>query len=574
MSKATLIRPVASPAQPAGPTVPAEAPERALLRTARAGNRALRTWALFVGAAAGLAELALPATVGAAVAAIQRDVPAMTALLPVVAALAVMSVLAAFRTWAMDVLSAREIAVVRTTVLTHISRLPAPALENAGQGELVGRFDSDVDAVEHLLSRARLQWGLAGMTASLTFGLMVVVNPWLVLTVLGCLLVSGALVAVTLMPVRSVAGRGLAAKAALVTDLSDFLRHPRTIKVYGLESRYLGRFQTHIAQTRGAEQRIGRAQATVDGIVRLASYGSILIVVGIGAAMVASGATTWPELSAFVVALTVMAAPLAQIARLAQDRQRARAAAGRLREVLVLAPEAQRTVSATTIGPPLSATADRVTFDGVGVRLADRWVVRDVSFTAAAGEVLCLRGPSGSGKSTLLSLIPRMIAASAGTVSVRGRSVEEWSLTKLRRQISFVEQDSPFLGRTLRECLAPDSASVPDQRVHDVLGHLGVSHLAEGPGGLDTPLNRHGTSVSGGERQRLAIARAIISGRPICLLDEPTAHLDAANERVILAAVGHLMAGQIVIVASHSTAVASLANAVIDLAGSREDPVP
>ncbi len=181
-----------------------------------------------------------------------------------------------------------------------------------------------------------------------------------------------------------------------------------------------------------------------------------------------------------------------------------------------------------------------------------REVLHDIDLQVEPGDRVALVGPTGAGKSTLVSLIPRYYDASAGRVTIDGHDVREFTLASLREQISFVFQEPILFSSSVAENIAygrPDAtrddivAAAEQAGIHDVISRL--------PEGYDTALGERGGTLSGGERQCVAIARAIIKDAPIVILDEPTTGLDSEAAALVVRALNRLMEGRTVITISH-----------------------
>ncbi len=208
-------------------------------------------------------------------------------------------------------------------------------------------------------------------------------------------------------------------------------------------------------------------------------------------------------------------------------------------------------------------------------------MLRGVSFAVPRGARVALVGPSGAGKSTILGLIERFYDPDSGTVALHGADVRALDRGELRRQMGYVEQDAPVLAGTLRENLllaAPDASDAACERVlravnlGGLLERRGASPRGDGAGllsALDMPVGENGVMLSGGEKQRLAIARALLTAPPILLLDESTASLDGVNERLMREALDAVSTGRTLVVIAHrlSTVVDSDKIVVLDEGG-------
>ncbi|AZU03591.1 ABC transporter-related [Glycocaulis alkaliphilus] len=211
-----------------------------------------------------------------------------------------------------------------------------------------------------------------------------------------------------------------------------------------------------------------------------------------------------------------------------------------------------------------------VTFDAVSFGYGERDVLRDVSFTAKAGEVTALVGPSGSGKTTIASLIPRFWDVRTGRVTIGGIDVRDISLDQLMDTVAFVFQDTFLFSDTIAANIRFGNPGATDEeveaaakaaRAHDFIMAL--------PQGYDTPLGERGGSLSGGERQRIAIARTILKNAPVIVLDEATAFADPDNEAAIQEAIGALTAGRTLIVVAHRLHTIADADSILVIDGGR-----
>jgi ABC-type multidrug transport system fused ATPase/permease subunit len=205
---------------------------------------------------------------------------------------------------------------------------------------------------------------------------------------------------------------------------------------------------------------------------------------------------------------------------------------------------------------------DRVEF-GYG---KDAPVLRGVSFTIPKGQMVGIVGPTGSGKSTVVSLIPRFYDTTAGTVTIDGTDIRDYTIAGLRQHIGFVLQDTILFRGTIAENIAYGK---PDATRDDVVRAAELANAREFieqmPKGFDTMVGDRGLTLSGGQRQRIGIARAIIRDTPILILDEPTAALDTESEGRVVEALERLMKGRTVIMIAHRLSTIRDANQIIVL---------
>jgi len=199
-----------------------------------------------------------------------------------------------------------------------------------------------------------------------------------------------------------------------------------------------------------------------------------------------------------------------------------------------------------------------------------RPVLHDVSLEARPGEIIAIVGPTGSGKSTLVSLIPRFFDPWSGRVEYDGVDIRDVRLSDLRAHISIVLQEPILLPLTIAENIAygrPEASKTEVIAAAEAANaDIFIRHL---PHGYDTIIGERGATLSGGERQRLAIARALLKDAPVLILDEPTSALDAQTEKLLLAALEHLMSGRTTFVVAHRLSTVRWADRIIVLNGGR-----
>ena len=254
----------------------------------------------------------------------------------------------------------------------------------------------------------------------------------------------------------------------------------------------------------------------------------------------------------FVLALAPeFYAPMRRLAAAYHDKQCAETAA----DTLMPLAEHRRTVPVPAAAP-LGLRDVTIHYPG-----SDVPAVSGLSFSVEAGETVALLGPSGSGKTSVLHLLLGLAPLSAGTVEAGGVP-----LTSLAGQASWVGQHPLLIAATIRENLLLACPQADELAIRRVVAAAGLGPmLASRPGGLDSPLDTRGSGLSGGERRRLALARALLNPAPFLLLDEPTAHLDAHAETALIATIASAARGRTTLIATHSPALAAIATRIIHL---------
>jgi ABC-type multidrug transport system fused ATPase/permease subunit len=199
-----------------------------------------------------------------------------------------------------------------------------------------------------------------------------------------------------------------------------------------------------------------------------------------------------------------------------------------------------------------------------------RPVLHDVSLEARPGQLVALVGATGSGKSTLVSLLPRFYDPWGGAVLIDGRDVREFTLASLRANVAVVLQDSLIFRTTVLENIAYGRPDAPRQEIIAAAEAAGVSTIAARlEDGYDTIVSERGASLSGGEKQCIGIARALLKDAPIVVLDEPTSAMDAHTERIVLAGLERLLDGRTAFIIAHRLSTVMKADLVAVLDGGR-----
>ncbi len=262
----------------------------------------------------------------------------------------------------------------------------------------------------------------------------------------------------------------------------------------------------------------------------------------------------------FVLALAPeFYAPMRRLAAAYHDRQAAETAAERLAAV------EQASVASATVVPTWPEALPSIRFDSVSVRYdgQDRAAVSDVSFEVRAGTIVALVGPSGSGKSSLLHLLLGLAPLSGGRVSIGDHDLAE--IGSIAPIAAWAGQSPLILPGTIGSNIALADPTASAERIAEVARIAGLSPMLLARGGLGATIDARGGGISGGERRRIALARALLKPAPVMLLDEPTAHLDADAEARLIEVIAHACAGRTTIIATHSARLAAIADVVVDL---------
>jgi ATP-binding cassette subfamily B protein/subfamily B ATP-binding cassette protein MsbA len=291
------------------------------------------------------------------------------------------------------------------------------------------------------------------------------------------------------------------------------------------------------------------------------------LVVWVGARHVLSGILTVGEMVVFTSYLASLYGPINSILQAYGLIQGAKAGVQRVFEIL----EVERDLKEGPRVFPVAGARGEVAFNEVSFQyLPDQPVLKQIDLRVRPGEKVAIVGPTGAGKSTLVSLLPRFYDPQAGRVTIDGVDVRELQLKSLRRQIAMVLQPPLVFPFTMRENIAYGR---PEATLEEVVSaaRLACIHdfIVQLPQGYDTVVGEQGATLSEGEKQRLTIARAILRGAPILILDEPTSSVDAETEALIMAGLERLMAGRTTFIIAHRLSTVRRADLIVVLRAGR-----
>ena len=303
--------------------------------------------------------------------------------------------------------------------------------------------------------------------------------------------------------------------------------------------------------------RVNAVYGTGSEVIGIASQALLL---WIGGRMVLAGTLSIGELAAFALYLAAFFAPIQQLVQLYNTYQQGQAAVVKLRDLFAETPSVSEREDAAEL-PPIRG---EIQFEGVDFGYeAESPVLRDVDLRIAPGETFALVGPTGAGKSTLAKLVTRFYDPLRGRVRIDGHDLRDVTLASLRGQLGVVPQEPFLFGGSIRDNVAFARPGASDAELLEACRAVGIEELIERlPQGLDTPCHERGVSLSSGERQLLALARAFLARPRVLVLDEATSSLDLKSESRIEHALDGLLEGRTAILIAHRLATAMRADRI------------
>jgi ATP-binding cassette, subfamily B, bacterial len=472
-------------------------------------------------------------------------------------------------TWAGE----RFLLDLRATFFSHVQRLSFDTLDRRRLGDLIARLGGDVQAIESFVLGG-LGEAISAIARIAFFGGALFLLDWQL-----------ALYALALAPpfylttryfarlARHAAREKRRRSGALSAVAEESLANTALVQSMGRAEHERQRMLREGEGVVDAELAAARVSGAFSGLVALVEVAGVLAVVAFGTWAVQDGRLTIGGLLAFLAYLTQLLRPVGDLTQLAASLLAASAGGERVLELLDRRPLVRERPGAVT----LERVRGRVELDAVtfGYPDATEPVLRELSLRVAAGEVVALTGPSGCGKSTLARLLLRFADPQAGHVRLDGYDVRALALASLRDNVAALLQETLLFDASVRGNIAfgrPDATDAEIEAAARTAGaHTFISALPEG---YDTRVGQRGRRLSGGQRRRVEIARTLVRGAPVVVLDEPTAGLDEESAERLVAPLRELLRGRSALLITHDAQLLRCANRVVRLENGRVADVP
>ena len=459
---------------------------------------------------------------------------------------------------------------LRREVFSHVVRQPIAFFTRAQTGALVSRVNNDVIGAQQAFTTVLSS--VVGNLVSLVLILGAMIALSWKLTV-GALL----LVPLFLLPARWM-GRRLAALSHEQMNLNAEMGTRMTerfnvggallVKLFGNLEREDSEYAARAARVRDIGIKIAMNRTILFVALTLIASLATAMVYGFGGLMAIDGSLTVGTLIALAALLARLYGPLTTLSTVRVDIMTALVSFSRVFEILDLVPAIREAPHAQALAPgAVKVDVEHVGFSYPGAeevsltslevgtagdRRRGTSVLTDISFHAAPGEVVALVGPSGGGKTTITNLLARLYDPTSGQIRLQGIDLRDATLDSLSQSVGVVTQDSHLFHDTIRANLLYARAGATEQELRSALASAQILHLIDSlPQGLDTVVGDRGYRLSGGEKQRIAIARLLLKAPGLLVLDEATAHLDSESELAVQQALDSALAGRTAIIIAH-----------------------
>ncbi len=449
---------------------------------------------------------------------------------------------------------------LRTALFSHLQGLSLDFYAERRVGDVVSRLSSDVTQMRTMLTNNLTSLLSQVITLVGSVAIVFSMNARLTLFIL-------ALVPV-LIVVAIVFGRRVQKASTEVQDqlaastvvAEEGLQAIRVVKSFGRESYESGRYHQAMDKTFRASLKIAVYNAIFMAVMSFLGFASIAAIMWYGGREVIAGRLTLAAIAGFLIYGISIAASLGGLSGLYGQLRSAIGGVQRVFEIL----DTQATIKDAPDAIAVQEVSGEIRLDQVSFQYeAEAPVLRDISLTVQAGEILALVGPSGAGKSTLFNLIPRFYDPTQGKIFLDGADLTTLSQQSLREQIGIVPQETILFGGTIRENILYGRLDASEEELIEAAKAANAHQfILDLPNQYESLVGERGMNLSGGQRQRIAIARAILKNPRILLLDEATSSLDNESEELVQEALNRLMQGRTTLIIAHRLSTIKVAHRI------------
>ena len=457
----------------------------------------------------------------------------------------------------------RVLTEVRNDLFEHIHCLSLSFHSRSRSGDLIVRVIGDIGLLKEVAVTALMPMLGNLLVLLLMAGLMLWLNWKLALLVMFTLPLYWLPTISFGKKIQTVSRAQKKRESALASTVSETIGAMQVVQTLSLQDSFIDQFSGASRKSLKEGVKARRLLARMQGTVQVVSGISTALVLGTGAWMVLRQQLSAGELLVFLSYLKSGVKPMQDFAKYSGRLAKASASGERVIQLFDQQPDVADQPHATD-APRFSG---RIQFDGITFAYeAGHPVLHDLSFTVEPGQVIALTGPSGAGKSSTIRLISRLYDPDQGRVLIDGHDIRDYTLSSLRSQIAAVLQENTLFAASIRDNIAYGGVEVSDAEV-EAAARLANAHefIEAMPEGYETVVGERGVTLSAGQRQRIAVARAAVSKAPILVLDEPTTGLDERNSRIVLESVRTLFRDRTVIMITHQPVEAEQADRVLYL---------
>ena len=452
------------------------------------------------------------------------------------------------QSYLMNYVGQRIVADLREKLYHHLQYLSLSFFTKTPTGILISRLTNDVALIQGAVSSAltsilRDSFTIIALTA------VVFYRDWKLACIAIIILPLAAIPIVKFgKKLRKFSIKGQVRMGFITSLLQETISGNRIVKAFTMEDYESRRFAAENDQFFKIIMKRQKIRALSSPVVE--ALGGVLMacIVMIGGYAVIKGNSTPGTFGSFLAALFLLYKPFKSLSMVNDVVQGGLAAGSRVFELLDITPDIRDTDGAV----PLDSISDGIKFEHVSFKYEDKMVLRDINLEVEVGKIVALVGMSGAGKTTLVNLIPRFYDLDEGQITIDGRDIRTFTLRSLREHIGIVTQQTILFNDTVRNNIAYGDITRSEGEIVEAAKAANAQGFIEKlPLGYDTVIGERGVKISGGEQQRISIARALLKNAPILILDEATSSLDSESEFQVQVALERLMANRTVFLIAH-----------------------
>jgi ATP-binding cassette subfamily B protein len=451
---------------------------------------------------------------------------------------------------------------LRVKVFAHLQRLSLGFFTEEKAGVVMSRMTSDIENLQQLLQDGLSQLAIQALTMVVITVILFTTNVRLAFITI--VLIVPALVLASLWFKRA-SERGYDRVrdgiANVLADLSESLHGVRIVTAHNRQRHNVIHHRNVVGDYRDANNYTAHVNALYGPGTQLLGVLGQAVLLAIGGSMVVNHTLSIGALVAFFLYLNRFFQPIQLLVQQYNTYQQGQASVNKLRDLIDTEPEVREAPDAVVL-PPIDG---EIVFDHLSFGYQpDRLVIEDVDLTVAPGETVAFVGPTGAGKSTLAKLVTRFYDPTSGRVLIDGHDLRDVTMFSLRSQLGVVPQEPFLFAGTIGDNIAFARPSASDDEIHEAVDRVGLTDVIERmPEGLDTVVHERGQTLSSGERQLIALARAFLAHPRVLVLDEATSNLDLQSETKIENALDALLENRTAILIAHRLSTAMRADRIV-----------
>ena len=442
----------------------------------------------------------------------------------------------------------RIVADLREKLYHHLQSLSLSFFTKTPTGVLISRLTNDVNLIQGAVSRALTSILRESVTIIALTG-VVFYRDWMLATIACAILPLAAIVILKFGErLRKFSIRGQVQMGSITSLLQETISGNRIVKAFTMEDYETRRFSNENDHFFKVIMKRSKIRALSPPIMEMLGGVAVGAIVLVGGYRVIQGDSTPGTFGSFLAGLLLLYKPIKALSTVNDIVQDGLAAGSRVFDLMDTIPDIRDSDGAVS----LTDISDGIKFEHVSFKYEDEMVLKDINLEVKVGEVLALVGMSGAGKTTLVNVIPRFYDVDEGRITIDGRDIMTLTIRSLREHIGIVTQQTILFNDTVRNNIAYGDITKSEEEIVEAAkaanAHVFIEKL---PLGYDTVIGERGIKLSGGEQQRISIARALLKNAPILILDEATSSLDSESEFQVQIALERLMANRTVFLIAH-----------------------